>query len=171
MVARNTLHGGSGDDVLTAEIDGPGQNQLFGGSGADVLTAIGGSGNLLDGGAGTDRLVASAGDEVLLGGTGADDFVLEPALDQGTKTLGDFNGRADRLIFVGLEDLNVPGLADDLDAITDVEDAGAGLDVTVTFDSGTVLVFEGRGTGAVDSIADLVVDPASQLVAEPDLLA
>ena len=111
-------------------------------------------------------MVAGSGDEVLLGGAGADDFVFEPALDQGTKTLGDFDAGADRLIFVGLDDLNAPGLADDLDAITAVDDAGAGLNVTVTFKSGTVLAFEGRGTGTIDSIADLVVDPASQLVAE-----
>ena len=66
--------------------------------------------------------------------------------------------------FAGMADQGVPGVADDLDAITTVLDAGAGMDVTVAFDSGTVLVFEGRGTGAVGSLADLVDDPLTQLV-------
>lgn len=55
-------------------------------------------------------------------------------------------------------------LADDLDAISTIVDAGVGLDVTVAFGSGTELVFDGLGTGAVSSIADLVDDPLIQLI-------
>ncbi|MGO4834061.1 hypothetical protein AB4144_17520, partial [Rhizobiaceae sp. 2RAB30] len=66
--------------------------------------------------------------------------------------------------FSGVADHGAPGLVDDLDAISSFNDLGAGGNVVVTFDAGTELVLVGLGTGAVDSWADLVSDPARQLL-------
>ena len=166
--AENLLDGGDGDDVLEATIaDGStGSSTLLGGDGNDTLTVFGGNGNTLDGGAGDDTLRAGAGDDGLAGGTGVDTFIFDVTQDQGTDTLFDFERSQDRLAFNGLPDLGPPGLADDLDAITTVTDNGAGQDVIVQFDIGTTLVFEGLGTGAITSVADLVDDPDAQLIGE-----
>ncbi|MEO0803170.1 MAG: family 16 glycosylhydrolase [Cyanobacteria bacterium J06642_2] len=90
--ADDTMHGGTGDDVLTrnnghlAGEDGndlltvSGVGNLYGGNGDDTL--FGGSGknqlfgdagnDLLDGGAGSDSLDGSTGNDTLLGGAGYD---------------------------------------------------------------------------------------------------
>ena len=122
----------------------------------------------LAGGRGADEIEGSDGDDALLGGADADAFLFDVDRDEGIDTLGDFDGAEDRLFFFDLLDEGAAGLADDLEAVSSVVDAGLGLDVTVSFFDGTVLVFEGRGTGDLDSIADLVDDPSTQLLgAEP----
>ena len=173
-VARNFLRGGSGNDDMRGEIDGDviGWSWLIGDDGADTLVAVGGTGNVLDGGAGADRLTGSAtadrmvgglGDDAMDGGGGADNFQFFVARNDGRDTITGFQRAADLLVFTGLADGGVAGLADDLAAITEVEDAGVGGDVVVTFESGSVLVFAGLGTGAINSLADLVSDPSTQL--------
>ena len=129
-------------------------NRLDGADGNDTIT----------GGGGPDEIEGSDGDDALRGGKAADTFLFDVDRDEGTDTLGDFGAAEDRLFFFDIVDVGAAGLADDLEAVTFVADAGLGLDVTVSFVGGTVLVFEGRGTGAVDSIADLVDDPIAQLL-------
>ena len=156
---------------------GPGRSIFNGGSGWDVLRVEGGQNNLLSGGSGLDRMFAGSGTDRLFGGGGADDFVFDVTKDQGADRILDLEGDRDRLCFIGLTDQGARGLADDLDAITTVVDQGAGLDVVVTFNSGTVLTFEGCGLGdeftfpeptaLIDSLADLVENARTQLVVEP----
>ncbi|MFO0820652.1 MAG: Ig-like domain-containing protein [Pirellulales bacterium] len=68
LMQRVSLHGGAGNDTLTG---GFRNDLLDGGDGNDVLR--GGWGNdVLVGGAGTDNLQGDFGDDVLIGGTGAD---------------------------------------------------------------------------------------------------
>ena len=83
----------------------------------------------------------------MLGGGGVNDFVFALRRDQDRDRLLDFDSESDRLCFIGLTDAGAAGLADDLDAICTLVDEGAGLDVVVTFDSGSVLIFEGLGRG------------------------
>jgi Ca2+-binding RTX toxin-like protein len=162
------VFGGTGNDHLTA-FGGLG-NLLAGGSGEDDLRVVSfGNANdsRLNGGSGRDTLESGLGDDLLLGGADADTFVFDVnpfAGNQGTDRVADLDGAEDRLAFRLFEDAGAPGLTDDLDAITAVTDAGAGLDVTVEFTSGTTLVFTGVGTGLVDSLADLVDDPLDQLL-------
>ena len=182
-VARNRVFGGTGADNLFGAIaEGTGANWLFGGADDDVISVSGGEDNRLRGGEGADQLVGGAGsdriaggegddflaggggDDRLLGGAGRDVFNFFPDLDEGTETIADMDAASDILLIYGVLDEGAPGLVDDVDAISTVSDGGAGGDVTVTFDGGTVLIFEGRGSGAVDSIGDLVEDPASQIV-------
>jgi Ca2+-binding RTX toxin-like protein len=172
--AINRLDGGVGDDEMTGIVTGLGRSNFDGGSGRDVLRVDGGQNNLLSGGGGLDRLFAGSGTDRLLGGGSADDFVFDVTEDQGADRLLDFEGDLDRLCFTGLADTGAPGLADDLDAISTVVDQGAGLDVIVTFNAGTVLTFEGCGLGSdfigdplIDSLADLVENARTQLVVEP----
>ncbi len=79
----NELHGGEGDDTISAIIesvsDNPettvaGSSLLFGGGGEDIIRVEGGDGNILNGGAGDDRLI---------GGSGSDTFVFAFAVSPG----------------------------------------------------------------------------------------
>ena len=182
-VARNRVFGGTGaDDLFGAIPEGAGATWLFGGGGDDVISVSGGVDNRLLGGEGADQLVGGAGsdkiaggegddfiaggggDDRLVGGAGRDVFNFLLDLDEGTETIADMDAASDILLIYGVLDAGAAGLVDDVDAISTVSDGGAGGDVTVTFDSGMVLIFAGRGSGAVDSIGDLVADPASQIV-------
>jgi Ca2+-binding RTX toxin-like protein len=69
-----TVVGGSGDDTLT----GAAAAILHGGRGNDVLTASGGN-NTLDGGEGNDVLVGGPGANVLSGGAGDDVYRIGPS--------------------------------------------------------------------------------------------
>jgi serralysin len=156
--AQNHLAGGKQNDVLVAALgsDVTGASSLDGGSGNDELTVSGGSGNELDGGTGNDDLFAGDGDEEITGGQGRDTTYFDLSQDQGSDTLVDFDGRQDVLSFAGIEDQGAPGLADDLDAISTITDLGPANDVVIDLAIGTRIIFVGRGTGAVDSWADLV---------------
>ncbi len=72
---NNILHGGPGDDELTAI--GNGHNELYGGEGRDILYASGGGNHTSYGGEGNDTLYASgAGLNQLFGGSGNDFFYV-----------------------------------------------------------------------------------------------
>jgi Ca2+-binding RTX toxin-like protein len=139
-----------------------------------VLKVSGGQNNLLSGGSGADRMFAGSGTDRMFGGGGVDDFVFDVTADQAADRLLDLDGALDRLAFVGVTDRGAAGLADDLDAISTIADQGAGLDVVVSFDSGSVLIFEGLGLGIdamedvpfIDSFADLVENASAQLRVE-----
>jgi len=171
-IARNTLNGGAGDDRLIGEIFGEnGRSVLMGEAGSDRLIAVGGTDNVLDGGAGTDWMHASAG---------LDTFVVDiaelSAREHGRDEIFGFDPETDRLAFRGIEDRGAPGLLDDLDAISRVSVSSSG-DVWIAFGApgersvGLIL----RDVGAeeeADSFADIVADPASQLIlAGDDLFA
>lgn len=137
------------------------------GHGNDTLAGDGGD-NALSGGKGRDRLNGRAGDDSLTGGSGADTFVfggLDQAGGAGHDRILDFQKGSDILSFHDLIDADGDGDIDldDLDAaVTDVTDGGG--KVFVSFDNGSSLTFVGAGTGAIDSISDLVEDAASQIL-------
>jgi Ca2+-binding RTX toxin-like protein len=180
---ENYLDGGAGNDTVIGRVaEGTnGASFLKGGTGNDNLTVVGGSGNVLEGGSGKDLLTGGAGSDMLAGGDGkdtleggggddqlaggiaGDTFRFNFGVDEGTDTIADFDRGFDILSFAGLTDVGAAGLADDLDAVSSFSDAGAGGDVTVDLAFGTRIVFVGEGTGAVDSWADLVANPNTQL--------
>lgn len=172
-----SVRGGSGDDVLTVDMapseyysSASGSASLAGGSGSDTLKVVGGEGNLLDGGSGADVLIGGDGADTLVGGSsdemtgggGADRFVLYHY--DGNDRITDFDRRGDVLVFRGVEDRGEDGILDDLN-VESISDTGPGGDVIVQFGWNS-LVLVGAGTGSVDSLEDLVDDPASQIVAE-----
>ncbi len=165
----NRVDGGGGNDTITGQSQPAGRSVLIGGDGHDTLIVLDGFGNRLDGGAGRDRLIAGAGDDILLGGEGADTFCFEPFGSQGADTIRDFDKDRDRLLLFGMTDRGKPGLADDFaDAVAWIVDDGT--DVVVTLIGRTTITFENCGTGAVETLDDLVADPATQLVTAASLL-
>jgi Ca2+-binding RTX toxin-like protein len=90
----DVLNGGSGDDTLAG---GDGDDVLGGGSGDDVLT--GGDGDdVLGGGSGDDRFDGGDGDDVMTGGSGDDVFVF----GEGDDRVTDFQLGADSIDLSGL---------------------------------------------------------------------
>jgi serralysin len=122
---------------------------------------------VLDGGSGKDVLTGSIHDDDLIGGSSADTFRFHLGQDQGSDRLTGFERKLDVLSFNGLTAKETKGLVNDLDAISTIVDQGSGQDVVVSFDIGTRITFVGLGTGHVDSWADLVVNPAKQLILDP----
>lgn len=179
-IARNILIGGNGDDELYGEIttnvfeneETIVKNILYGGRGDDALQVSGGTNNSLYGGAGNDRIAGGDGDDRLEGNAGADTFAYDISLDAGVDRITDFDSTEDRLNFTNLfgvvSDEGAPGLVDDIDIVATLTDGSLGGDVILELDSGTRIVFDGIGTGAIASIGDLVDDPASQIVSEPN---
>lgn len=94
----DALHGGYGDDWLSG---GAGQDVMFGGYGNDVLSGDDGDGqsaaDFLNGGAGNDTILADGGD-IVTGGDGQDEIILNPALDDQTVSVMDFQPGQDRLL-------------------------------------------------------------------------
>ncbi|WP_193366881.1 family 16 glycosylhydrolase [Pelagibius marinus] len=185
----DSLDGGSGSDTvdyaaarLALSVDLLQETAVFGG-GLEVLVSIenvrGGSGadtlsggngaNALYGGAGGDNLNGRGGDDLLDGGWGADFFFFS-GLDlpggDGQDTIAGFESGQDRLGFADVTDADGDGdrdLDDLLAAVSEVTDGGAGGDVVVSFGNGASITFAGLGSGAVETLTDLVDDPAGQL--------
>lgn len=171
------IYGGDANDVitLTTNISNPVQSLAYGDAGNDTLT--GGAGReQLYGGTGQDVLFASAAGSTLHGGPQAavlgdgeaDTFVFDPTISQGSTTIRDFEFAHDILQFTGLVDAGAPGLADDIDAlIVDFADFGIGTDRYIVLSTGSYIQFDDTGTGAgtFTSIADMVADPLTQLIA------
>lgn len=155
---NHRLSAGIENLTLLAAVRGVGNeavNVLTGSAGDNRLVGLGGG----------DRLIGGGGTDQLEGGAGADTIVVDLRPGRtGVLTLADFARTADILEFVGLEDEGAPGLLDDLDAMADFDDAGAGglLEISI---GGVDLRLPGRGTGAVDSFADIVANSTMQLVA------
>ena len=141
---------------------------VIGGKANDTLVGDGGA-NRLEGGTGSDLLRGLAGNDLLNGGLGADRFHFT-ALDlpggDGRDTVVGFERNADILSFADLidaDDDGTMGLDDLLASVASVTDTGAGGNVTVAFDNGAAITFAGVGTGAVDSLTDLVNDVTTQI--------
>jgi len=141
---------------------------VIGGKANDTLIGDGGA-NRLVGGAGNDVLRGLAGDDVLDGGLGVDRFhfgALDLAGGDGRDTVRGFERNTDILSFGDLIDADEDGavrLDDLLAAVASVTDARAGGNVIVAFDNGASITFTGVGTGAVDSLTDLVNDATTQI--------
>lgn len=137
------MHGGSGDDVMSA---GAGRDYLAGGSGADEM----------DGGSGIDFLRGGKGADILTGGLGVDTFAFREAdLDGSVDTILDFtwaSGAADRIDLRDLDLLSEGVSAEDWAAsyLTIDVDGAANLDLG----SGSIIVF---GTGPGSELEDAVL--------------
>ena len=144
----------SGDDTITGGDDA---DHLVGGANADILD--GGAGDdTLNGSAGNDTLIGGLGDDELQGGSGADVFLFDfgdNGGDFGSDVVRDFDADAgDVLSFVNVIDSTDGDSLDDLLSSMSVDDDGR--DVTVNFDSGATIVFEGIGTGGIDTATELL---------------
>jgi hypothetical protein len=113
-------------------------------------------------------LFGSLGNDTLTGGAGADTFDFSLGESSGADVITDFAQATDKLSFFDVVDSDgTPGLdVGDIDAaITNFVNSGVGKDVTVNFDNGASIVFQGAGTvTTIDSIGDLVADPATQII-------
>lgn len=121
---------GLGDDD---EIDGGrGNDTLNGGTGSDII--MGGDGNdTLIGGGGVDTMIGGAGDDVMRGGAGVDTFVF--GASSGTDTVEAFVRGTDIL-----------QIADHSGGFGTLVIADSGLDLSVTYDGGEILL-AGRAGG------------------------
>lgn len=113
----NELHGGEGNDTLSAAFGG-GDNSLYGDGGDDTLTVLGfvGGTNLLDGGAGNDSMTGSTGDDTYVVDSMLD--IVEEEDDSGVDTVRSGIGyrlgaNIERLILTGSAQVN--GLGNSLD--------------------------------------------------------
>ncbi|MHA3978113.1 calcium-binding protein [Halovulum sp. GXIMD14794] len=191
---RDDIRAGGGDDIVIAGpgrdgfvAGGPGNDLLIGGPGNDFMAGsddddrlVGGSGDdglfndagddAAIGGGGDDWLATSYGNDLLTGGGGADTFSFNTVLDTQSETVTDFDGSEDilnfRMVFDDVPDNGAVGLADDIDAVSTITDTGPGGDVILEMDAGTTIVFKNAGTGSVDSVADLVDDPLTQITSD-----
>ncbi len=120
----------------------------------------------LTGSAAADALWAADGGDTMTGGGGADVFLFSGSASEGDDVVTDFNKASDVLHFFDVVDQGAPGLdLDDLEAaIISMVDNGAGQSVVLTFDNGGTVTFKGAGTGAVNSVDDLVASAATQIV-------
>ncbi len=178
-MGNDTIDGGAGDDVVNYnDSDAPVVVDLGLGTasdgvgGIDTLISIediwaSELGDSLTGNASDNLLFGSAGNDTLTGGGGADTFDFSLAVSSGADLITDFTKATDKLSFFDVidadNDLDLD--LDDLNAaIANVLDNGAGSSVVVSFDNGATLTFNAAGTGTVNSIVDLVDDPATQIL-------
>ena len=146
LISVENVRGSEHDDVITGSAV---SNVLQGRDGADIFTGAG-------------------GDDTLNGGGDADTFQFN-AFGEGKDIIEDWDGSEDKLAFAAILDKGAPGILDDLLLATTVVDQGNGNDVVVTFTAnGSTLTFVGAGTGAIDSIDDLVTDPNTQIITFAD---
>jgi Ca2+-binding RTX toxin-like protein len=129
-------------------------NEIIGNDGKNVI--IGGNGN--------DWLNGGGGDDTLTGGAGNDTFEIDDVTaDQGDDVITDFNEAQDKLAFHDVVDSNGSGsIIDEIDdLITGIDDAGAGKDVVIHFDSGGSLTLKGLGIAAgTHGTIDDILDPS-----------
>jgi Ca2+-binding RTX toxin-like protein len=165
-VARNALRGGDGDDVLIAEI--------VEGSGASRSTAAPATTASRRSEATATSSTAGAARTCCVGvRTRTSSSSTRPTSRRTTASRRSTASTPpeDRLAFFGVTDAGAPGLADDLDAVSFIDAGNANGDVFVRFDRGSIL-FRNLTTEDIDSVADLVADPATQLVvATRDMIA
>lgn len=153
---QGEIRGGAGDDWAS------GDGSVYGDAGDDLL-----QGSALSGGAGDDRLESTGDFANFDGGAGVDTLVID--LAKPARFVITIESAADVLEFHGIEDAGAPGLLDDLDGrATFVYDEFESDFLLVAIGS-VQLFFEGIPT-ETDSFADIVDDPATQLVVGEDAL-
>jgi Ca2+-binding RTX toxin-like protein len=126
---------GFGDDYMDG---GAGNDTLFGGDGADSL--LGGAGSdRLNGEVGDDFLNGGSGSDTLVGGAGADKFIFSESNPVGTSdVLVDFMAsQGDQIVFDGAFFSQLQGKTDLTQHIRQYNDAGAGEDDFIVYDSAT----------------------------------
>jgi hypothetical protein len=142
---------------------------LSGGNGPESFFGMGGD-DTISGAGGDDRLLGGDGNDSLAGGGGADTFQFSlhgsavPGPNDGADRVADFDRTSDVLKFTDVANVNGGGLdLSDLQAQTHVTDDGT--NVTVTFDNGASIVFEGMGTAGhtITDISQLVDSAAAQI--------
>lgn len=165
------IDGGDGNDTITitSPYTSAGVHLIDGGTGKDTITGSDDWDNIA-GGTGEDTIIASGGVDDYWGGSNtgggdgsADTFVFSPTASDYEVDLNDFEYAFDILQFTALVDTGAAGLVDDIDALGTFSDNGT--DVVFTLTAGGSIEFIGAGTGSVNSIADLVNDINSQLIA------
>jgi len=125
--------------------------------------------NILKGGIGDDTLTGDRGNDTLTGGEGHDTFAFwysgSGGILSGHDVITDFDSEDDILQFGMIGDSNNNGTFGELeDLVAGITDQGAGQDVVLQLMNGGSITFKGIGTGSIDSITDLVADPATQLI-------
>lgn len=151
----NFIHGNEGINALT------------GNSGKDILSGNGGN-DILVGNGGDDYLAGGDGNDILTGGAGADTFGFVGGTS-GSALLAndiitDFDGTMDKLDFSMSGDGDGDGNWGEFEDIAaGVVDYGAGKDIVLYLMNGGTVTFTGIGTGAIDSLSDLVSDPMTQI--------
>ncbi|KLN62507.1 hypothetical protein WH96_03195 [Kiloniella spongiae] len=168
-IGNDILEGGNGHDILRGD---EGDDVLEGGNDNDLL--YGGDNNdTLEGGNDNDTLHGGTGNDVLAGGNDADIFIFSlkgTGVNDifGQDVVTDFNASEDVLRFTDVVDSGAGGLdLADLNAmISNVTDNGENGTVVVDFHNGSSITFNNMGTagGMIDSIDDLVNNPASQII-------
>jgi Ca2+-binding RTX toxin-like protein len=181
MVDYGSSEAGVGVNLFTEPTSGISPGTAFDGlGGTDKLagienvfgsefndTIVGSTGvNRLEGAGGNDSLYGGSSNDVLNGGSGSDTFGFSVGTSPAQDTVEDFERASDVLHITDVLDTGAPGkdLNDLNAAITSVTDGGLGGDVTVVFKNSASIIFEGVGTGAIDSIDDLVDNAATQIV-------
>jgi hypothetical protein len=155
---------------VTSEFLGSSHGDLLsGGNGPESFFGMGGD-DTISGGGGDDRLLGGAGNDSLTGGGGADSFQFSlhgsalPGANDGADRIAAFDYANDILTFTDVADVN-GGSVDlsDLQAQTHVTDDGT--NVTVSFDNGASIVFEGMGTAGhtIADVSQLVDSTAAQI--------
>lgn len=153
---QGEVRGGAGDDWVS------GDGGLYGDAGDDLLQGTG-----LSGGAGDDRLEAVGDFANYDGGAGVDTLVID--LAEAAMIVITIEAAADVLEFHGIEDAGAPGLPDDLDGLASFSYDGFESDYLWVAIGPVQLLFGGLSPDT-DSFADIVDDPATQLVVGEDAL-
>ena len=137
---------------------------ITGGAGNDVLTGAAAIDTIV-GGAGNDQITGGTGADTLTGGAGADTFVFAG----GDSTTAAHDVVTDYTAAAASGDtLNMSGTAD----IAEDETASAGVAaaVTITVDDG-ILTLGGTGAGAIDTLAEWIVEANATVDANDESVA
>jgi Ca2+-binding RTX toxin-like protein len=142
-VGNDRMRGGTENDLLIGQ---SGQDRIFGDDGDDIVDGGGGGDSLeggngadsLNGGVGFDTLIGGAGNDTLIGGADNDVFTFQ--LVAGTDTVRDFSAGA-----AVADTIRLVGFGASFDTFGEVLAAASdnGVNTTINFGSGVVIVLEG----------------------------
>ena len=137
---------------------------ITGGAGNDVLTGAAAIDTIV-GGAGNDQITGGTGADTMTGGAGADTFVIAGGDNTSAAhdVITDYTAAA-----ASGDTINMNGAAD----IAEDETASAGVaaGVTITVDDG-ILTLGGTGAGAIDTLAEWIVEANATVDANDESVA